>query len=76
LYQEKKLEREHYERFTQRYSSKLVQEPEPAKLTYSQLREQEKLEEERRWFETIKTEFSKDHRPVASGKTWREYGFG
>ncbi len=72
LYQEQLLSREEYERFTKRYSNKLVREAEPAKLTASELREQQKLEEKRRWFERVKAEFFKDHRPLTSGKSWRE----
>ena len=72
LYQEKLISREIYERFTKRYSAKLVREPEPRKLSSSELKEQQKLDEKRRWFEMAKNEFFMDHRPLISGKSWRE----
>ena len=72
LYQEQLLSREDYERFSKRYSDKLVPEAEPTRLTSSELKEQQKLEEKRRWFEGVKADFHKDHRPLASGKSWRE----
>ena len=76
LYQDRFVSREDCERFTQRYSCKLVPEHEPRKLTSSELSQQQKLEEKRRWFEMVKTEFFKDYRPLASGKSWREEVLG
>lgn len=73
LYQEKKINREVYEFFMQRYSRKLPPSIPVAKLTESELKEQQKLEELQRWFESVKVEFFKDHRPLASGKSWRQY---
>ena len=72
LYQEQVISREDYERFTQRYSCKLVPPSAPRKLTSAEMAEQQKLEEKRRWFEMAKAEWNKDHRPVSSGKPWRE----
>jgi hypothetical protein len=72
LYQEHKISREVYELYTQRYSCKLVPPIQPLKLTASELKEQQKLEEKRRWFTSVKTEFFMDHRPLASGRSWRE----
>jgi hypothetical protein len=72
LYQEQVISREDYERFTQRYSCKLVPPPVPRKLTSAEMAEQQKLEEKRRWFEMAKAEFHKDHRRLSSGRTWRE----
>jgi hypothetical protein len=76
LYQEKKISREVYEVFMQRYSRKLVTSVSEPKLTGSELKSQQKLEELRRWFESVKAEFFKDHRPLASGKSWCEYVLG
>jgi hypothetical protein len=73
LYQEKKISREVYEFFIQRYSRKLPSSMPEARLTGLELKERQKLEETQRWFESVKAEFFKDHRPLASGKLWREY---
>jgi len=73
LYQEKKINREVYEVLMQRYSRKLVPPICEPKLTGLELQEQQKLEELRRWFESVKAEFFTDHRPLASGKSWRDY---
>ena len=36
-------------------------------------KEQQKLEEKRRWFELVKADFFVEYRPLASGKSWRGY---
>jgi hypothetical protein len=76
LYQERKINREVYELYTRRYSRKLVPSIEERKLTPSELLEQQKLEEKRCWFEGVKADFFRDHRPLASGKSWREFVLG
>ena len=73
FYQDKKISREVYEFFMERYSRKLPPSIPEHKLTGPELREQQKLEEKRRWFVMAKDQFFLDHRPLTSGKTWREY---
>ena len=73
LYQEQAISREDYERFSQRYASKLVPPAPPRKLTATELAEQQKLDEKRRWFESVKAEWHNDHIPSSvTGKPWRE----
>ena len=74
LYLEQKISREAYEFFSRRYSRKLVM---PTKEDINgNVEEQQKLQETRRWFVGVKAEFFKDHRPLASGKSWRDYVLG
>ncbi len=72
LYQEELISREDYEVFSSRYGNKLTAKSAPHKTTALPLAEQQKLDEKQRWFEMVKDQFYQDHRPLASGKSWRE----
>lgn len=76
LYQEGKISREVYEFYFQRYSCKLVERAREPILSGVELKERQELEERRRWFVMVKAEFFRDHRALASGKSWRDFVLG
>jgi hypothetical protein len=72
LHQEQLISHQTYEILGQKYSCPLVPPTQQPKLTDLEMKEQQKLDEKRRWFEACYIDFFKDHRKLSSGKTWHE----
>jgi hypothetical protein len=72
LYQLNVKSKEAYERDVRVFSAKLVRDPEPKPLSFQEQKDQQRILEKQRWFESVKSEWHLDHKALASGKSWRE----
>jgi hypothetical protein len=73
-YQNGVLSREERDFYVDRYSKPPTPSMpiQPHKVSFEEVKANQLLEEKKRYFEAVKSQWTLDHRPLASGKSWRQ----